>query len=145
MLNNESVYAKQIEEKGFVVATPVGISMLPLLRQGIDTVKLVKPTLPLKKFDVILYKRPDGKYVLHRILKIKKNEYYLCGDNQLFIEKGVKESWIIAIMDGFYRGDEYIDVTNKKYLKYVKKRTSTRWFRKLKYIIKRVLVKIFKR
>lgn len=145
MLSNESVYAKQLEEKGFIVATPVGISMMPLLRQGIDTVKLVKPTKPLQKHDVILYQRPTGQYVLHRILKVKTNEYYLCGDNQVFIEKGVKESWVIAIMEGFYREDEYIEVTNKEYLKYVKKRTSSRWSRKIKYIIRRIFAKIFKR
>lgn len=122
----------------------VGVSMMPLLRQGIDTVKLVKVIKPLKKHDVILYLRPTGKYVLHRILKVKENEYYLCGDNQVIIEKGVKDAWIIGVMDGFFRDDKYIDINNREYLKYVKRRTKSRIFRKIKYYIKRLFEKIFK-
>jgi hypothetical protein len=43
---------------------------------------LVKPEIPPKKYDVIFYRRENGQYVLHRIIKIKKDGYVCRGDNQ---------------------------------------------------------------
>lgn len=50
---------------------PRGTSMLPLIRQGKDSVVLVKPGL-LSKNDIVLYRRRNDKYVLHRIVKKKE-------------------------------------------------------------------------
>ena len=87
-MNKETTsYEDILETKPFFVITPKGTSMLPLLRQGIDTIKVIKPTSPFKKYDVILFKRKDGSYVLHRIIKVKKNCAY--------ITKSLKQSSII--------------------------------------------------
>lgn len=117
--------------------------MLPLLRQRIDTVKLVKIERPLKKYDVVLYQRPSGKYVLHRIVKVKKDKYDICGDNQVVIEKNVPNEWLIAVMEGFFREDEYIPITNEKYIEYSKKRVKSRPNRYFKHKIKRLYEIIF--
>ena len=58
-----------------------GTSMMPLLRQGIDSVVLVSPD-DIKKNDILLYKRSNGQFVMHRAIKIKNDEYIMCGDNQ---------------------------------------------------------------
>ena len=47
---------------------PRGTSMMPMLRQGIDSVILVSPTKELKKRDIIFYRRQSGQLVLHRIV-----------------------------------------------------------------------------
>lgn len=135
-------YARAIEKYGFYIATPIGTSMLPLLRQRIDTVKLVAPT-KIKKHDVVLYVRNDNTFVLHRVMKITKNGYTMCGDNQCILEKGIKKNQIIAVMEGYYHGEAYIPVTDKDYLKYVKKRCSSRHFRYIKYKVKQILKKVF--
>ena len=49
--------------------SPKGTSMLPMLRQGIDSVVLSPVTCRLKKYDIPLYQRDDGSYILHRIIK----------------------------------------------------------------------------
>ena len=64
-----------IKENGFYLSTIVGDSMMPLLRNRRDTVKIIPVSGRLKKYDLPLYKRPDGKYVLHRIVKVKKDHY----------------------------------------------------------------------
>lgn len=139
MLND---YEQAIAKYGFYIATPIGTSMMPLLRQRIDTVKLVAPTT-IKKHDVVLYMRNDKALVLHRVIRVSKDSYTMCGDNQCVLEKGIKRNQIIAIMEGFYREETYVPVTNKKYLKYVKKRTFSRHFRFYKYLIKQILKKIY--
>lgn len=135
-----SSYEEAIEKYGFYIATPIGTSMMPLLRERIDTVKLVAPN-NIKKHDVVLYMRNDKTLVLHRIIGINKDEFTMCGDNQCILEKHVKRSQIIAVMEGFYRGEEYFPITNKKYQKYVRKIIFKRPFKYIKYLIKKILTK----
>ena len=135
-----SSYEEAIEKYGFYIATPIGTSMMPLLRERIDTVKLVAPN-NIKKHDVVLYMRNDKTLVLHRIIRINKDEFTMCGDNQCILEKHVKRSQISAVMEGFYRGEEYFPITNKKYQKYVRKIIFKRPFKYIKYLIKKILIK----
>ena len=130
-------YREIFKTNDFFIATPVGTSMLPLIRERIDTVKLVKVTRNLKKYDVILYERPNNVYVLHRIIKVLTRngvkKYVLCGDNQVFLEKYVEENQIIAVMEGYFKGESYIDITNKDYIRYSKWRVRSRIIRKIRY------------
>ena len=102
-----------------------GTSMLPLLRQGIDSVVLVSPT-DIKKNDILLYKRANGQFVMHRAIKIKKDEYIMCGDNQYQHEHGIKKENILAKVKGIYRGEDYFETDNPQYVKYVKKKLPIR-------------------
>ena len=81
--------------------------MYPLLRNGVDCVVLTKIDR-LKKYDIPLYKRDNGAFVLHRIVKIKNGSLYLAGDYGTDIEYPVFPSQAIAVVKGFYRGDKYI-------------------------------------
>lgn len=74
-----------------------GTSMLPLLHDNdLVTVSQVKT---LKKGDIVLYKRKNGQYVLHRIRKINKdNTYTIVGDHQRVVEEGITKEDIIAVL-----------------------------------------------
>lgn len=97
--------------------SPRGISMLPMLRQGIDSVVLSPLPERLQKYDLPLYRRKDGKYILHRI--VGTGETYICmGDNQFDCEPGVKLEQMIAIVTGFYRGEKYHSVKEPGYFLY---------------------------
>lgn len=95
----EHVIRDVLESGGEFQIYPRGISMLPLLRQGRDWVTLVKPVDPPRIRDIILYKRTDGAYVLHRILKKQPEGYVLCGDNQDRLEKGIQPEQIIGVVN----------------------------------------------
>ena len=56
-----------LETLGEYVAPIVGVSMLPILKEGRDTVVIKPKTERLKPLDVALYKRGDD-FVLHRFL-----------------------------------------------------------------------------
>jgi len=88
--------------------SPHGTSMLPMLKDGRDQVILSPLTDKLKKYDLPLYQRENGQYVLHRIVRAK-DDYYTCmGDNQFVPEKGLRHDQMIAVVTSFvYRGKEY--------------------------------------
>ncbi len=96
-----------------------GGSMFPLLIEGRDSVILEKVDT-LKAGDIILYQRDDGNYVLHRIVKIKGGELYLCGDAQFVVEYPIRYDQVIAVVTAFVRGGETIKITDLKYKFYTK-------------------------
>ncbi len=96
---------------------PMGTSMLPMLRQGIDSVVLSPVPETLKKYDLPLYRRENGKYVLHRIIGAG-NTYICMGDHQMVPEAGIRKEQMIAVVSGFYRNEKYYSVENAGYRLY---------------------------
>ena len=83
--------------------SPQGTSMLPMLRQGRDSVVISPVMGKLKKYDIPLYQRDNGQYVLHRIIEV--GDTYICiGDNQFVPEPGLRHEQIIAVVTSFDRG-----------------------------------------
>ena len=111
------LFREQLEAGQSVRFSPRGVSMLPMLRQGIDSVVLSPLPENLKKYDLPLYQRQDGHYVLHRI--VAAGETYTCmGDNQFVPETGLKQEQMIAVVTAFYRGHREIRVSNPGYRLY---------------------------
>lgn len=77
--------------------------MLPFLRGGKDRVTLSPLTRPLRKNDIIFYRRKNGAFVLHRIIACTHKGYTLCGDNQYYEEKGIQKEDVIGILTGLER------------------------------------------
>ncbi|MGM9550625.1 MAG: hypothetical protein ACI3XA_00015 [Clostridia bacterium] len=77
--------------------TPNGVSMYPFIKGGCDTVTIEEYKGGGKKYDIVFYQRSDGKYVMHRIVKILPDCFGVCGDNQWWIEK-VRDNQIFAIV-----------------------------------------------
>lgn len=96
---------------------PRGVSMLPMLRQGVDSVVLSPLPEKLQKYDLPLYQRENGQYVLHRVVAV--GETYTClGDNQFVLEHGINHSQMIALVTAFYRGEKYHSVKEPGYRLY---------------------------
>ncbi len=95
-----------------------GYSMYPMLRPHKDVVTVSKVNGKLKKGDVVLYPGNDGKFILHRIMRIKPDVFIIRGDNNYFTEI-IKKDKIIGLLKEFYRGGKYINCeTNIKYKLY---------------------------
>ena len=73
-----------------------GNSMSPFLAHHRDTVYLTKVTQPLGRGDMILYRRDNGAYVLHRIYTINNGTYTLVGDAQTALEQGIRPDQVLA-------------------------------------------------
>lgn len=100
-----------------VKLAPNGTSMLPMLRQGIDTVTLSPLPKSLHKYDLPFYQRTNGQYVLHRIVAAK-DTYTCIGDNQFIYEHGLRHEQMIAVVTCFTRGDKVYSVNNFGYRLY---------------------------
>ena len=93
---------------GFIIYGFKGTSMNPLLKSGRDKAYIEKVTKPLKKGDIALYKRENGEYILHRVIKVKKGVYTFCGDNHFILEPNVTDSQILGVCTGYFKGDKFI-------------------------------------
>ena len=91
---------QMLREGAESVPVPVtGTSMTPFLYPG-DTVYLNLPKGQLKKGDIVLYVRPGGRYILHRIVTVKKDgSFIMLGDSQTAREPVMPEQ-IRAIATG---------------------------------------------
>ncbi len=116
---------------------PRGTSMLPLIVEGKDSVILTKPSL-LCVGDIVLYKRENGQYVLHRIVKMKGDDLFLCGDNQTDIETGVTTNDVLAKVVAVYKGDTRYEGNNADISNYLLKLKLKRTFKPTLMRIKRV-------
>lgn len=85
-----------------------GSSMTPFLVHSRDTVYLSKVTRPLKKGDMILYRRDNGAYILHRIYRVTPDGYWLVGDVQILIEKGVRPDQVLALVTAVRRREKLL-------------------------------------
>ena len=116
---NKSTFEEEIKKSGKIIYTNVGDSMAPFIRQGRDVLIISKVNGKLKRYDVPLYKRDSGQYVLHRILKVRENDYVICGDNRCSREYGITDRHIIGVLTGIIRDGREIPVTDLKYRIYV--------------------------
>lgn len=123
------------------VSTTVGDSMKPMLRNRKDTIILKPVTGVLKKYDLPLYLRSNGEYVLHRIVGRRGEGYITRGDNCLWKEE-VSQEWILGVVTEFYRGEKHYFVTDWKYRLYVHLWCDFFWVRagvlRMRYLISRV-------
>ncbi len=108
---------------------PRGISMLPMLVEDRDSVVLSPLPEKLKKYDLPLYQRANGQFVLHRI--VKAEDTYTCiGDNQVYLEAGLAHEQMIAVVSSFNRNGREYKVTDLAYRLYCVFWHHTRFFRR---------------
>lgn len=121
---------------------PKGTSMLPLLIEGKDSI-ILSSVCDLKKGDIVLYRRENGMFVIHRIVKFA-DTFTMCGDGQFVLEKGIKKKQILAKVTAIYKGEKFLTFDNKSYLFYVKCLPLRRFMLKTVYLIKRTIKRFLK-
>ena len=112
-----------IAREGRLVYTNVGDSMYPTI-QPRDLLVISRVEKPMERYDIPLYKRDNGAYVLHRIVGIEDGGYIMCGDNRCCPERGITDRHIIGVLTAIVRNGETIPVTTPK---------KTLWMRSITY------------
>ena len=136
--------------QGKYVGPTVGVSMLPMLKNRRDSIVVRAKTERLKPLDVALYRRGEA-YVLHRVIQPIAGGYLIRGVNT-YSDEIIPEEDVFGVLTEFFRKDKHYYCTDKKYLKYAKRRIKTykfrrffvRWKLKIKRIAKKC-VSVFKR
>lgn len=119
--NVNADYISVLNEKGVLSFVPAGNSMWPFIKNRKQTVIVKKSDGLFNQNDVVFFRRQDGSCVLHRVLQVFPDYLVVRGDSQINSEKVQKEN-VFGILEGFYKGEKYISVTDEKYQKKV-----TRW------------------
>ena len=103
--------------------TPTGRSMLPMLNGKDDTVTFSKKPDRLKKYDVAFYRRPlSGQLVLHRMVGFDKSGGYIfSGDGQYYLEYGITDDDILALMTSFTRKGKKYGTDDFSYRFYIRR------------------------
>lgn len=57
---------------------------------------------------MILYRRDNGAYILHRIYRVTPDGYWLVGDTQILIEKGVRPDQVLALVTAVRRKEKLL-------------------------------------
>lgn len=113
---NKTTYEQELAQKGFLLYTTVGRSMRPFLRSGEDLMRIeARDAERLKAGDAVLYRRKSGKYVLHRIVRVRAEDYVLCGDNCWDFEPGIRDEQILGVLTTVIRKGKPVDVRSFGY------------------------------
>jgi hypothetical protein len=133
----------ELKNGGRITYRVTGDSMLPLIQSGSDVAVIV--SIPegqrLNKYDVALYKRPSGQYVLHRVIGVNRDSYVVCGDNRYFGESGVTDGQILGVLECVLRDGERIMPSEAEYIKNLKKHHRGRAFKGVIHELKRRIKK----
>jgi hypothetical protein len=90
---------KELVEEGHQVSLLIsGSSMSPFLVHHRDTIYFQQPHQELKVGDMVFYQRQTGRYVMHRICRIRPEGYYMIGDAQTEIEGPLQREQIFALV-----------------------------------------------
>lgn len=101
-------YRKLLQEENVkeLPLTVTGNSMSPFLIHGRDTVYLSRLTRPARRGDILLYRRDNGGYVLHRVYAVTPKGYTMVGDAQTELETGIRPDQVIAIVTRAVRKEQ---------------------------------------
>lgn len=105
---NTNAYLDEIRallRQGQDVTIPVvGGSMAPFLVGDRDQVHLIPPGRQTPRVgDIVLYQRANGRYILHRIHRLRGGTYEMLGDAQSKTERGIRREQIFGVANACVR------------------------------------------
>ena len=113
-MQSQIKFEEVLEKDGELFLTNVGYSMYPLIKQREDILHIIKAD-DYKRGDIILFKSNIDHYVLHRILKIKKDQIITAGDYNYFKDQPIKKEQVLGKLVTIKKKDgKEIDLSKDK-------------------------------
>lgn len=101
-----------LDSGGEFLFYPDGISMLPTIRAGCDGVFLSRAD-SICRGDILLFKRHDGSFVLHRVVKIEDNgALVMRGDNQYIDETGILPNAVVGKVNAILKDERKVSTSS---------------------------------
>ena len=119
-----TTFEEELARTGWLAYTNVGVSMLPLIREGRDVLVIQRrDPAEVRKYDAVLFRRPGvqgrGRYVLHRVLKrYPDGQFWIVGDNCVYGED-VRPEDVLGVMTKLNRGGKIVQPTDFGYRVYM--------------------------
>lgn len=115
ILPTETYFAmvrEKLESSGQAYVRVTGNSMMPLLRNIKDGV-IIEPRGEIHAGDIVLFDRRNGRYALHRVIRVHEDRFDMAGDNQWHIEYGLPVDQVMGVAACIVRGDRRIPCSKK--------------------------------
>ena len=106
-----SLVRQQLAENGRAYVRVTGESMRPILRHLRDGVVIVPPDR-IRRGDIVLFDRMNGRYALHRVIRVGKAGFVMAGDNQWHFETDLPYNQIVGVVSEIDRSGKIISVDN---------------------------------
>lgn len=130
----EPIFRAVLENGGTFTLKPRGNSMRPTIIPGRDSVSMVALEGKAARYDILLYKRRDGSFVLHRVAAIEKDgTYTMCGDYQVVLEHGIRQEDIVGVVTVIHQPSGDVLRGTKEFLALARHRALSRPLRKMRY------------
>ena len=105
-----SVVLEMIKDGGSYPLSGSGYSMKPFLCENDTLILTSVEGRRIRVGDILLYERDNGKFVLHRVYKVKRDgTFEFVGDNQYKAEKGIRQDQLRAYVEKVIRNGKEID------------------------------------
>ena len=105
----DGIIEEELLKHGSSASRVRGNSMLPLLRHERDAVFLKKCDTSPRKYDIVLYRNEDGRYILHRVIGVKGDFLVIRGDNT-YEREYVSKGDILAVLVSYTRKGKHKSV-----------------------------------
>ena len=140
---NQSVHIVEDElgKYGAYAVNTTGVSMRPLFITSRDVAVLKSLDRELKKYDVVLYTGASHKYILHRVIGVREDEFVIRGDNT-FAKEYVKKERILAYLVSFNRKGKHYSTDDFGYKVYSRFWNFIYPIRYVAHLLRRALGKI---
>ena len=93
-----------------ISVTVNGTSMEPFLHDGQDSVIFSYLPKKIRRGDILLFKRKNGSFAMHRVYSVNKNgSFSFLGDSQLIVEKDIPPENIILYVPTAVRNGKKIN------------------------------------
>lgn len=109
---------EELEKCGKYFISPKGISMKPMLGNKESVVEIHKLDRTAKRYELVMYIRPNLQGVIHRVIRVYDDYYLIIGDN-CWQKEFVKKEQVKGIIVRFYRKGKWYDTDNIWYRLYV--------------------------
>ena len=95
---------------------------------------------------ILLYKRQDGSFVLHRVAAVERDgTYTMCGDYQVILERGVRREDVVGVVTAIHRPQGDLVRGTKEFLAPARRRARNRPLRCVRYYGGRFFERLFRR
>jgi signal peptidase I len=102
---------EQLSEHGQAFVRVTGTSMQPLLQHLRDGVVLIPPK-EIRRGDIVLFDRKNGRYALHRVIRKGKTGFSMAGDHQWHMEENLPYDQVIGVVSCIQRKGKSIPRDN---------------------------------
>ncbi len=116
--DNKIDIEKTLRDGQTVQINPIGGSMLPLFVTPEDQAVITPDFKKIKRRDVMVYRRPGGPLVIHRVVKVKPEGIYMVGDRQQEVEGPLPVECMLGKMVSFVRKGKKYTTKNLLYKAY---------------------------